>query len=215
MAMFDRRYKKAKLTKSGSGIVGGAIAIGVFWLIGSKSATEKVSPAAPASATVQQVATIEPENECARSASCTTRGECSRRGRRGCEPRTDADCAQGSEPRLEGRIHALPAIKECVRPMSEAASKATSDECRGEIDCWHEGLCGLKSGKCAPTDVGHCIASRACARWGRCSLRKGTCVAISRQDCDQGSRTKGLMPKAGACVSDEYEPPPSTAPGAP
>lgn len=144
------------------------------------------------------------EADCGASNDCKRLGFCSLGLHGTCAARGDADCEQGSENVAEGRTKYVPLdVQDCVRPMTDRAADATSTDCWGTKACHDEGRCVLRGDTCAYAKLtDQCLASTGCARWGRCSLVRGQCVAASAKDCNAGSKTQGQAARDGLCVNE-------------
>jgi hypothetical protein len=114
-------------------------------------------------------------------------------------PQSDADCeadigctwGQGRCSRVDGKC-ALAKDADCARVFTENPKK------QKVMSCAAHGLCTFEGGKCVLSDAG-CRKSSMCREEGRCTERRGACVATSNEDCAQSQ----LCARNGACIAVE------------
>src|SRR5687768_9463006 len=111
---------------------------------------------------------------CKPKSDCKLHGKCSVNEKGSCVVAADADCAASDECRLHGKCSA-----------KDGACVATSDQaCQASDDCKKQAACDASEGVCLNLAQTVSVAcTKSCQTEGRCVMKAGQCVALSRRHC--------------------------------
>ncbi len=147
-------------------------------------------------------------NPCTGRAVCTDEGQCGASGHLAgdshyrCFVRDTNDCRASAACSQEGRCEYDPRVSlRCITPERRpSTTPAVASVCDLSSNCARWGRCELVEGACLAVRDEDCKRSLNCVVTGRCSLRDKYCVATSDADC-ASSLECDLY---GRCVHDTH-----------
>lgn len=122
---------------------------------------------------------------CAGEGQCGTSYERAGEGLYRCYVRDELDCQRSEACREEGRCSYDPRVAlRCIAPgRAPRVPPSAPSVCEQSSDCARWGRCALIEGICLASRQEDCESSLDCVVQGRCTLRGHYCVATSDDDC--------------------------------
>jgi len=122
---------------------------------------------------------------CAEEGQCGTSYELTGDGIYRCYVRDELDCRRATACTEEGRCSYDPRVSlRCVEPgRAPVVPPPATSVCPRSSDCARWGRCALVEGACLAVRDEDCRRSLDCIVEGKCTLRGNHCVAVSDDDC--------------------------------
>ena len=114
------------------------------------------------------------KDACKKVPECLHQGKCTAEQSGACKVGSDQDCRASEPCKLHGKCTA----------KDGACTAQFDDDCKTSEDCQKLSTCNVYNGSCADlTKSFHPECAKTCPTEGKCVMKAGQCVALSRQHC--------------------------------